>query len=109
MSLLEILRVPETHVLEENYTVLMETHVQYLREHPKTTLQAVEGLQAEKYTGDLDGLLDFMAVDKKYHYLITRMNGYNCSNDYEGEKLEFLIPAVDVASQFLEMYTSIED
>jgi len=109
MSLLTLLRVPETHVLEENYTVLMETHVQYLREHPKTTVQAVEGLQAEKFIGDLDGLLDFMAVDKKYHYLIGRMNGYNCSNDYDGEKEAFLIPATDIASQFLEIYTSLED
>lgn len=109
MSLLELLKVPESHVLEQNYAVLQETHLEYLRKHPNTQIHAVTGQQAEKFIGDLNGLLDSLAVNKKFHYLITRMNGYLCSNAYDGEKLEFLIPDTSIASQFMGIYTSLED
>ena len=109
MSLLQILRVPESHVLELGYVILMETHLVYLRNHKNTTVVDVTAQVAEKYIGDLNGLLDTLAIDKKYYYLITRMNGYLSSEEYDGTATTFMVPDFSEASQILAMYTSIED
>lgn len=109
MALLDRLVVPDAHVLEENYVVLMETHLDYLRTHPRTHRIETTGQQAAKYIGDLNGLLDSLAIGKKYQYLVVRLNGYLCSNEYDGTQLEFLIPDITEVAQFLGIYTSIED
>lgn len=109
MSLLTELSLPEKDVLDPDYYVLLESHVPMLRTHKDTQLIEVNGQQAEKYTGDFHGLLDSLLISKKYHYLITRVNGYNCSTDYDGLRKSFYIPSMDVIGAFLATYGSIED
>lgn len=109
MSLLTELTLPEPRVLDEKFYILLESHVPLLRTHSGTQLVEVNGQQAEKYTGDFHGLLDSLMVDKKYHYLVTRVNGYNCSTDYDGLRKSFYIPSVDLIGAFFATYSSIED
>lgn len=109
MTLLSSLNLPDPRVLEDSYYVLLETHIPMLRKDPKTRLIEINGQQAEKYTGDFHGLLDSLFIDKKYHYLITRVNGLNCSTDYDGFRKNFYIPDFDVIGAFLATYSSVED
>lgn len=109
MSLLTQLNLPEPRVLLNSYYVLLETHIPMLRTHKDTRLIEVNGQQAEKFTGDFHGLLDSLLIEKKYHYLITRVNGFNCSTDYDGLRKSFYIPSTDVISGFLATYSSNED
>ncbi len=109
MSLLSELTLPDPRVLREDYYVLLESHIPMLRSHAETQLIEINGQQAEKYTGDFHGLLDSLRIDKKYHYLITRVNGYNCSTDYDGLRKSFYVPSIDIISSFLATYGSIED
>lgn len=109
VSLLNILKVPDEEVLDPQYYVLLETHVHYLKKHPNTQLVEVMGQQAEKYTGDLSGLLDSLAVDKKYHYLIARINDLTACTEYDGKKTLLLIPDTNIARQFMTIFNSRED
>lgn len=106
MSLLTILNAPNPQVLDQNFYVLLESHLPYLLSHPKTRVVEVTGLSAEKYTGDFHGLLDTLAIDKKYHYLVTRMNAMTCSTEYDGKNTAFMIPDMSVVSAFLSTYNS---
>ena len=109
MSLLNILKVPDEEVLDPQYYILLETHVHYLKKHPGTQLVEVTGQQAEKYIGDLSGLLDSLAVDKKYHYLIARVNDLIACTEYDGKKTLLLIPDTNIARQFMTIFNSRED
>lgn len=108
MALLDVLRLPDPVVLDPNYYVLLESHVAYLVSHPDTETVLVTGQQAEKYTGDLAGLLNSLAIDKKYHYLIARMNGLVSSSDYDGEMTSLLIPSFPVSARFMILYDTHE-
>lgn len=108
MSLLSRLTTPNPIVKEESYYILLDTHVDYFKKHSKTKYISVTGLQAEKYKGDFHGLLNYLAIDKKLHYLITRMNNLYSSSDYDGELLSIMIPEPGAVAQVIATYSSIE-
>lgn len=109
MSLLTLLKMPAKYVLDPHYYIVLESHLHYLRTHPLTRVVYVTGQQAEKFTGDFDGLLDSLSIDKKYHYLITRLNNLACSTDYEGLETSIVMPDSNTISRFITIYTSLED
>lgn len=109
MSLINKLRMPAEHVKDEAYYVLLETHITFLKNHSETKLIEVTGREGDMYCGDFYGLLDSLSIDKKYHYLIMRMNGLVSSTDYTGEQLAFLVPNPKVISAIVSTYGSRED
>ena len=48
-----------------------------------------------KFEGDYFGLLDYLEIEKKYHYIILRFNGYVSSSDFKGNDTYVLIPDLD--------------
>jgi len=109
MSLLNRLRVPNDRVKDEAYYVLLETHIPFLKAHSETKLIEVTGREGDMYCGDFYGLLDSLSIDKKFHYLIMRMNDLVSSTDYTGERLAFLIPNPKIISAVIATYDSRED
>lgn len=109
MSLLDNLVVPNSQVNDLNYYVLLETHIPYLKTHEQTQYVEVTGQQAEMYRGDFHGLLDSLRVNKKYHYIVTRVNGLLSSTDYDGVTTGIYVPNPSTISSFLATYESIED
>ena len=107
-GLIDLLETPEAYTVEEGYRVLIDSHVPYFRASSKTTTQSVEPLYGEKYTGDFYGLLDYLAVSKKFRYLVLRMNDIPSSDAYDGTQLTFLIPDASEANRVLDVYTSLE-
>lgn len=108
MSLLDILEIPEDVVNDPNYYVHLETHVEYLKYHKGTMVLSVTGLEAEKYKADFYGLLLSLKVERKYHYLVMRMNGYANSSDYDGIRTDILYPDVGEAARVIDIYSSLE-
>jgi len=108
LSLISAMTVPGDWILEEQFYVLLESHLSFLRNHALTKITEVKLQQAEKYTGDFHGLLDTLAIDKKFHYLITRLNGLNCSTDYKGTNAFIIMPDTDTAADFISTYLSTE-
>lgn len=109
MSLLDRLVTPDDIVLERKYYTHLLSYIPYLLNHPKTKVVEVTGQQAEKFKGDLYGLLDILSVSKKIQYLVCRMNGYATPSDYQAERLTFCLPSDDVIQEIVGIYTSFEN
>ena len=45
-----------------------------------------------KFEGDYFGLLDYLEIEKKYHYIVLRFNGYTSSSDFKGLDTYVLVP-----------------
>lgn len=108
MALVDKLILPDSVVLDPNFYVLMDSHVDFFRKHPNTQAIAIPGQQAEKYRGDFTGLLDSQSIDKKYHYLIMRVNGWSSSQEYDGATLSFLLPDTTLMARVIMTYKSVE-
>lgn len=101
MGLLNDLTIPTDKVIDPDFYVLVDSHLKYLREHPETQVAEVTAMNAKKYMGDFHGLLNFLNVGKKYHYLVTRLNGLMASTDFDGNQTRVLLPPMErVASIF---------
>lgn len=108
MSLLNMLSVPDDQVKDESFYVLMETHVPYLRVHEDTQYVEVTRQVAAKFKGDFHGLLNSLSVSKKFHYLVTRVNNLYKSQEYDGLRTGFYIPASGVLGDIMATYSSKE-
>lgn len=99
---------PGSEVADINYYTLQESHISYLRNYPGSKTVAVEGQIADKFAGDFYGLLDFLRIDKKYHYLIMRINDLYSAADYTGEVTEIFVPPIGNINQLFTIFASIE-
>lgn len=109
MSLVDVLSIPEDVVLDQLYYTYQESYVAYFKERATTTTLTVTGLDAEKYKGDFHGLLLYLGIERKYHYLVTRVNDLTCSTDYDGLNLFVRMPDVSEMGSVLQLYQSLED
>lgn len=108
MSLVEKMKLPSKRVLDEDYYVLVESHLDYLNKHPLTKTVSVSQRIAAMFKGDFHGLLNYLALDKKLHYLITRMNGLYSSGDFSGEINYLSIPDPGTVAGVIATFSSIE-
>ena len=82
----------ETIFHETNFLVTMESHLTHLRSSANIRLLPISKHQSYKYEGDLYGLLDDLRVEKKYHYIVMRLNNFDTSNQFKGDIEHIAIP-----------------
>lgn len=109
MSLADAIDLPHEVVLTDAYYTLLETHIVFLRADESIRQVTINGQIAEKYTGDFYGLLNELSIDKKYHYLVMRVNRMKTSTDYDGVVTTFLVPTIDLMDSFISTYLSREN
>lgn len=83
---------PEDVYYSQEFLQVIEDHLSYLRLTAAVSPVAVSQLQGMKYEGDFYGLLADNNVEKKYHHVVLRLNGYVSSADYSGDIDYFLLP-----------------
>ena len=108
MSLVEKMKLPSKRVLDEDYYVLIESHLDYLKKHPLTKAVSVSERIAAMYQGDFHGLLNYLGLDKKLHYLITRMNGHYSSSDFSSQENYLVIPDPSTVASIIATFSSEE-
>ena len=108
MSLLDLIAEPDPSFLGRDYFVLIESHLEYLRNHSKNRILEVTPHEADVYRGDLAGLLRDKQISKATHYAIIRMNGFESSMAYDGVATHFIIPDDSVVSKIMSSYSSQE-
>jgi len=69
-----------------------------------TTENILTGVIAEKYRYDMEGLLEYLGIDIKFRYPTMRVNGYNSSREYTGDKLVIKIIDNRVLAYYYEMF-----
>jgi hypothetical protein len=71
---------------------VLEDHLTYLREHPKTRTESITPHEASKYTGDLISLLNVRNVKPEYHWIIMRLNNFTNYSDIDENLNTLLYP-----------------
>ena len=89
---------------DTGFRQVLEDHLYYLRSHPQTTIEQLDQFQAYKYSSNLNGLLQFMRVPYKYHWLICRLNGYNNPSEFTMDHLTLVFPNFDVVERIRASY-----
>ena len=108
MSLLDDLVIPEDLHKDRNYYEEIDAHLGYFKNHSGTTTFTVERSVAAVYKGDFYGLLNYLHIDKKYHYPIMRVNDMLCSSDYDGLKTLLIRPSETAINDVVVVYLSVE-
>lgn len=91
-TLAELITDVDDLLLDRSFYNVLETHISMLREDSGTLALTVPDLTASIYAGDYYGLLNHLSIDKKFHYIVMRVNGLYSSGDYKGEDVVVLYP-----------------
>ncbi len=82
----------------------IEDHLSFLRQDAAIRTVVVTEHQNVKYEGDFYGLLDDCGIDKKYHQIVLRVNGFDNSSDYDGELEYFITPDFSEVEEIKSLY-----
>lgn len=82
------------NLIESNLIYFRETTEGYINITPHETI---------KFDGDLYRLLNEHGINKKYHYLIMRVNGFVSSSDYTGDITFLLYPSISKFEQLVNI------
>lgn len=73
-SVTELMATPTSLLYyDADFRVTLETHLNFLRTHPKTVMLDVNTTQAYRHEGDFYALLSEMKIPLHLHWLIMRM------------------------------------
>jgi hypothetical protein len=81
--------------LNPDFISKVEDFRRYLVENGNIEMREITPNEANKYKGDFHGLLDFIGIEKTYHYFYTRLNGLESSQDYDGIKTIIILPGIE--------------
>ncbi len=87
----------------------IEDHLSFLRTGSTIKTISVTDQQNIKYEGDFYGLLDDCRIDKKYHQIVLRVNGYDSSGDFDGNIEYFIIPDFSEVEEIKMLYLTKTD
>lgn len=88
------------------YHLMIETHLNWLKFHPKTYSISIDPGDAYKYIGDFFGLLTLQRVPTQHHWTVMRMNGLRASTDYNNDMLTILIPDAGVINSLAQVFST---
>lgn len=77
---------------DHDFLVMIDSHLTYLRTSVNLRPTKITAHQNYKYEGDLYGLLDDLGIEKKFHFILARVNGYASGADFKGNVAYLIIP-----------------
>ena len=83
----------------EKWRTLIEDHIDYLKEHPDTTILEVSPMAAYQYKHNFFGVLTDHAIPEQFHWAIMRINGFYSSDEFTEDVRNLYIPASEVLSK----------
>lgn len=107
MSILELEISTGPNVFYDNdFRIVLETHMEWLRNHPSTTTMSLDVGQAHKNQYDLYGLLSDLRVPKENHWATMRLNGYTNHTQFDEGVDVLLIPDPGLITNLASNYLS---
>lgn len=106
MQILNIHPIIDNTYNDPGFFILLESHLTYLRTKNNVTAVTITQHQGYKFEGDLYGLLNDLSIEKKYHYIVMRVNYYLSSADYLGDRDSLLIPDLNEVELLKQIYDS---
>lgn len=87
---------------------MIEDHLTWLRNHEKTNVINIAAKDALRYHGDFFGLLSFLEIPAKFHWILMRLNGYEGPRQYDHEDMALLIIDDKVMSDLERKYQTLD-
>lgn len=108
MGIVELTVPPgdNTFYTTEWYTVV-ESHLQWLLQHPSTSILTLDGHDAYKFEGDLTGLLLSLNIHTRLHYVIMRLNNMSSPTGFNSEWTHLAIPNADVVDEMMQFHLTL--
>lgn len=91
---------------DDKFRAVLEDHLTYLRNHPKTTTVTVSPVDAFKYEGDYYGLLTTLNIPYHFHWLIMRLNGHRSPFSGNEKETQVIVPAESVIEQIRQSHNA---
>ena len=82
----------------------MESHIEYLRNHPDSDYLEVSDQRAHKHQADFYGLLKAYDVPFEQHWIVLRMNGLTSPTQYMPDMIQILLPSDRVIANIRQIY-----
>jgi hypothetical protein len=90
----------------QNFRVVLEDHMTYLRNHSETISVGVTAAQAFKYEGDLAGLLFQLNIPAYLHWVIMRINKMNSPIELSKDCRYLFTPNPSVVERLRATYST---
>lgn len=65
---------PKQIQFRKDYRWMLEQHIPLLKNHPNTRREQIKSILVFQFMGNFYGLLNYLGVERKYHWLYLRMN-----------------------------------
>lgn len=92
---------------QEHFRAVLREHVPGILKRSDNLETSIDKDLAIMYQGDFYGLLERLNVPKYLHWLVTVLNGYDCSYDYDAQRTVILVPAESEIARIKAIYTSV--
>ena len=91
---------------EEGFRLLVETHLDWLRNRPDTVVQPVTQGEAYRYQYDLFGFLYAIKIPQQLHFAVMRMSKLNAATDFNVDIPYLYIPSAADIDQLRQLYVT---
>lgn len=85
----------------------VEDFMTMFRNDPTSQDMTIDPGVAQRFYGDLSGLLTFLRVPAQFHYAIMRANKMNSPNEYRPERLTLLTPSTGELQRIMQTENSV--
>lgn len=76
---------------QPGFRKMVEDHLNWLRNHESADVITLNNKDALRYHGDFFGLLSYLEIQSKFHWILMRLNGYDGPREYHYEDTALMI------------------
>jgi hypothetical protein len=89
---------------DDDFRAVLETYLTLLRTDRNTQTRTVQSSDARAYKGDFFGLLQNDTINKEYHWIIMRMNGFVSPGDTDETLASYIYPDLSLIERIRGSY-----
>lgn len=104
MNIHNLAKQPDSIYYSPGFILVVESHLNYLRQPENVTYISVTEHESYKHEGDFYGLLAAKDVPYEYHHAALRMNGLTTSTEYQGIPGTYKVPQSSAISLLKNIY-----
>lgn len=90
----------------ESFRRVLDSHMDYLRNHELTTILDLEPDVVYRYEFDFYGLLAKYGVPDYMHWIVLRMNRFISPQEFPSDISQIHVPSAEVVEQIRQIFTT---
>lgn len=107
MSIQSLMTNPgHPYFYEEGWRNLIDQHVEYLLNQPRTVVQNIDPKLGYRFESDLRGYLAQIKVSPHLFYIVLKMNGFKDGSEFGEQTGTLYLPDEQDADKLMAIYRS---